>query len=131
MKKYNAKSKQWDEIEKQIKEGLEVIPATMKIYLQKQRYIIIGKSGHKITFDVSPETIEFKNENEETDFVFRNSNNTKSLERWREVLGLMQTATDFIGKLDKRKVIEIPYTDSRREAQAEAPRVRKSRKADA
>ena len=79
-----------------------------KVTLQKQAYTISGKSNIHIGIEISPDEIQFINEKNDIEFIFKDTNDPETLERWQEVIKLMDMAVKFgIQALEKPKTIKL------------------------
>ena len=69
-----------------------------KVILQKQAYTVSGNTNINIGIEITPDEIQLINERNRVEFVFKGCNDLETLERWQEVVKLLDMAIGFAQK---------------------------------
>lgn len=67
-----------------------------KISLKNINYVLTGKDGLNVGVEVGDGKIVLVNERGGENFIFDHSGDQKTLERWQEIIGLMDEAVRFL-----------------------------------
>jgi len=66
-----------------------------KVTLQQQSFTITGNNKINIGIEISPDDIQLVNEKGQVEFIFEDTNDLETLERWQEVIKLLDMAVKF------------------------------------
>lgn len=66
-----------------------------KVILKQQLFTVSGNSNIHIGIEITPDEIQVVNEHKDIEFIFKDCNNLETLERWQEVIKLLDMAVKF------------------------------------